>query len=40
MVGDLLIITAYAHYTEDELATYQPVIVLVEEGNRPKLKGL
>src|SRR6266404_8212657 len=36
MVGDLLIITAYASYSEEELKTYQPVIVLVDEHNRPK----
>jgi aspartate 1-decarboxylase len=36
MVGDLLIITAYASYSEDELRAYQPAIVLVDEHNRPK----
>jgi aspartate 1-decarboxylase len=36
MIGDLLIITAYASYSEDELAEYQPIIVLVDEHNRPK----
>jgi aspartate 1-decarboxylase len=36
MIGDLLIITAYASYSEDELAAYQPIIVLVDERNRPK----
>jgi aspartate 1-decarboxylase len=36
MIGDLLIITAYASYGEDELAAYQPIIVLVDEHNRPK----
>jgi aspartate 1-decarboxylase len=36
MVGDRLIITAYAGYSEDELAAYHPVIVLVGEHNRPK----
>jgi aspartate 1-decarboxylase len=40
MVGDLLIITAYASYSEDELATYQPTIVLADEHNRPKTKPL
>jgi aspartate 1-decarboxylase len=39
MVGDLLIIAAYSHYGEDELATYEPVIVLVDAGNRPRPKG-
>jgi aspartate 1-decarboxylase len=36
MVGDLLIIAAYASYSELELASYRPVIVLVDEHNRPK----
>jgi aspartate 1-decarboxylase len=36
MLGDLLIITAYAGYSEHELAEYQPIIVLVDEHNRPK----
>jgi aspartate 1-decarboxylase len=36
MIGDLLIITAYASYSKDELAAYQPIIVLVDEHNRPK----
>jgi aspartate 1-decarboxylase len=36
MVGDLLIITAYSSYGEDELEEYKPVIVLVDERNRPK----
>jgi aspartate 1-decarboxylase len=33
MIGDLLIITAYASYSEDEPAAYQPIIVLVDESN-------
>ena len=33
-VGDLLIICAYSNYTADELLSYQPVIVLLDEGNR------
>jgi aspartate 1-decarboxylase len=33
-VGDLLIICAYSNYTDEELATYQPVIVLLDENNR------
>jgi aspartate 1-decarboxylase len=36
MIGDLLIITACASYSEDELAAYQPIIVLADEYNRPK----
>jgi aspartate 1-decarboxylase len=36
MAGDLLIICAYSEYTEAELKTYRPVVVLVDERNRPK----
>ena len=36
MVDDLLIIAAYSSYSEAELATYRPVIVLLDEHNRPK----
>ncbi len=36
MVGDLLIICAYSDYTDAELEAYRPVIVLVDERNRPK----
>jgi aspartate 1-decarboxylase len=36
MVGDLLIIAAYASYSEEELTAYKPAIVLVDERNRPK----
>lgn len=36
MVGDLLIVCAYAQYTEAELKSYRPVIVFVDEKNRPK----
>jgi aspartate 1-decarboxylase len=35
MVGDLLIICAYSQYSEAELATHIPVVVLVDENNRP-----
>lgn len=38
MVGDLLIIAAYSIYSEAELASYRPVIVLLDEHNRPKPK--
>lgn len=34
MTGDLLIICAYSQYSETELQTYQPVIVLVDDRNR------
>jgi aspartate 1-decarboxylase len=36
MIGDLLIIAAYASYSEAELRTYQPTIVLVDERNRSR----
>lgn len=36
MVGDLLIIAAYSIYSDAELASYRPVIVLLDEHNRPK----
>jgi aspartate 1-decarboxylase len=36
MIGDLLIIAAYSSYDEEELKVYQPVIVLVDERNRPR----
>jgi aspartate 1-decarboxylase len=34
MTGDLLIICAYAQYSEPELSGYKPVVVLVDEHNR------
>ena len=36
MVGDLLIVCAYSQYSETELQAYRPVVVLVDERNRPK----
>jgi len=36
-IGDLLIICAYSAYSEDELARYRPVVVLVDERNRPRV---
>ena len=42
MLGDLLILCAYSQYSEAELASYRPVVVLVDGHNRPKplaLKG-
>ncbi|HEU4591857.1 MAG TPA: aspartate 1-decarboxylase [Steroidobacteraceae bacterium] len=35
-VGDLLIICAYSGYAENEVATHRPVVVLVDEHNRPR----
>ncbi len=40
MVGDPLIIAAYSQYTEAELANYAPVVVLVDDQNRPRLKAV
>jgi aspartate 1-decarboxylase len=37
-IGDLLIICSYSGYTEAELASYKPVIVLLDERNRARLK--
>lgn len=36
MVGDLLIIAAYAAVTTEELPIWRPVIVLVDEHNQPQ----
>jgi aspartate 1-decarboxylase len=35
-VGDLLIICAYSAYSEAELETYKPTVVLVDDHNRIK----
>jgi aspartate 1-decarboxylase len=35
VVGDLLIICAYSQYRETQVATHRPVVVLVDENNRP-----
>ena len=40
MVGDLLIICAYAVYSEAEVERHEPVVVLVDEQNRPRVKPL
>jgi aspartate 1-decarboxylase len=40
MVGDLLIICAYSQYTEAEAEKHEPVVVLVDEGNRPLQQSL
>src|SRR5690606_1663201 len=40
MVGDRLIIAAYSQYTEAELASYEPIVVLVDDQNRPRLKAV
>ena len=33
--GDKVIIISYAHYDEAELAAYEPLVVHVDEDNRP-----
>jgi len=40
MVGDLLIICAYSQYSEAELEKHEPIVVLVDEQNRPRVKPL
>jgi aspartate 1-decarboxylase len=35
MIGDLLIIASYSLYSEAELESYKPIVVLVDEHNRP-----
>ena len=37
MIGDHLIICAFSTYNEAELSSYRPVIVVVDEKNRPQL---
>ena len=34
--GDLVIICAYAQMTEDEAKKHKPVVVLLDENNKPK----
>ena len=36
MIGDRLIIAAYSDYDEAELAGYRPVVVIVDDNNRPR----
>jgi aspartate 1-decarboxylase len=33
--GDKIIVISYAHYDEAELAAYEPLVVHVDEDNRP-----
>ncbi|WP_129776115.1 aspartate 1-decarboxylase [Peristeroidobacter soli] len=40
MVGDLLIICAYSQYSEAEVEQHQPIVVLVDEHNQPRVKPL
>ena len=34
-VGDLVIVVSYASYHENETADHQPIVVLVDENNKP-----
>jgi aspartate 1-decarboxylase len=34
-IGDVLIICAYSYYEMSELASHEPVVVLLDEANRP-----
>jgi aspartate 1-decarboxylase len=40
MVGDLLIICAYSQYSEAEVEKHEPIVVLVDEHNQPRVKPL
>jgi aspartate 1-decarboxylase len=40
MVGDKLIIAAYSQYSEAELEKHEPIVVLVDDHNRPRLKAV
>ena len=33
-IGDILIICAYAAYSEAEIATHEPIVILMDENNR------
>lgn len=36
MVGDHVIICAYSSYDEKEVSRYRPIVVLVDENNKPR----
>jgi aspartate 1-decarboxylase len=40
VVGDLLIIAAYADVTDEELATWRPIVVLVDDHNPATLASI
>jgi len=40
LVGDLLIICAYSQYSEAEIEKHEPIVVLVDEHNQPRVKTL
>lgn len=37
--GDQVIIAAYAQFTSEEAARHEPTVVLLDDQNRPRLKG-
>lgn len=39
-IGDHLIICAYSTYKKDELAKYRPIVVVVDENNKPNRDGV
>jgi aspartate 1-decarboxylase len=38
--GDTIIVISYAHYDADELARYEPIVVHVDEHNRPTMRSV
>jgi aspartate 1-decarboxylase len=38
--GDKIIVISYAHYNESELEKYQPIVVHVDEENRPTVQSV
>jgi len=38
--GDKIIVISYAHYDADELTRYEPVVVHVDEHNRPTVRSV
>jgi aspartate 1-decarboxylase len=38
--GDKIIVISYAHYNESELEAYQPIVVHVDEENRPTMQSV
>jgi aspartate 1-decarboxylase len=38
--GDKIIVISYAHYNESELEAYQPIVVHVDDENRPTMQSV
>jgi len=38
LVGDLIIIVSYAHYSEEDLKDYEPQVVILDQDNRVKTR--